>query len=63
MVYSETHGIPQKEHFFPRNNENRSESTPHNFSERNFDGNPSQKQQNHQQIHQQEAVKTMKYTN
>jgi hypothetical protein len=29
--YSETHRIPQKEHFFPQNNENRSESIPRNF--------------------------------
>ncbi len=41
MGYSETHGIPRKEHFFPRNNENRSESIPRISSERNFDGNPT----------------------
>jgi hypothetical protein len=31
MGYSETHGIPRKEHFFPRNNKNRSESISRNF--------------------------------
>jgi hypothetical protein len=29
--YSETHGIPRNEHFFPWNNENRSELIPGNF--------------------------------
>ncbi len=31
-----THGIPRKEHFFPRNNEHRSESIPRNFFGKEF---------------------------
>jgi hypothetical protein len=38
MDYSETNRILRKEHFVPRNNENRSESI---FSEWTFDGNPN----------------------
>jgi hypothetical protein len=33
MGYSQTRGIPGKEHFFPRSSENRSKSFPRNFSE------------------------------
>jgi hypothetical protein len=40
MGYSKTHGIPRKEHFFPRNNENCSKSSPRDLSEHDFDGNP-----------------------
>jgi hypothetical protein len=40
MGYSKTHGIPRKEHLFPRNNENCSKSIPRDLSEHDFDGNP-----------------------
>ncbi len=38
MGYSETQEILQKEHFFPRNNKNRSDT---DFLELKFDGNPT----------------------
>jgi hypothetical protein len=41
MDSSDILGITPNEHFIPRKNENRSESIPRIFSERNFDGNPN----------------------
>ncbi len=40
------HRIPRKEHFFPRNNKNRSECIRGIISERNFDSSPNPDQRN-----------------